>query len=101
MHRRPLYRKVVGLILVRCLHLSIGLDAAQALRRQPVSAVRIQPETLTDRAGHIFDRQRRSGREARAFTANDVIIVELGTSNPDGDVQETIVSLTHYLQNAR
>lgn len=84
-------REVGGLVAIGSFHLLTGLDANQAIGGGAVDAVGFEPHALFERAGNIFNSDRRGGSELDLLTAGAAIVVHGGISDSDGNVEIPVV----------
>ena len=84
--------KIVGIVLVRHLHLGIRLDPDQAFSGRAISAIGLQPQPPLDGVDIVFVGKRGARGELAAFAPHPVVVIELGGADPHRDIQKAFLS---------
>ena len=95
------WAKVAGVVFELYLYLLIGFDVEQALGGQAVDAIGFGPEVATDGVRGIVDGDGGTGGELGRVAANPAVVVELGRSHTDADVEETFFAAIARIERAK
>ena len=101
---RGLGGEIVGIVRLGHLHLGVGLDTDQPLRRRTIRAVGFQPEPPLDGVGVVLEGDEGAGGELPPIATHPVVVVELRGTDADGDVQGAALAPgggIHRAQRAR
>src|ERR1035438_9847300 len=79
--------EIVRIVFLFQLGLRVGFDLNQAPSGQPVSAVSLDPDLLTDGIRYVVERYDGAGCKSGPLAVHDMIIVELRITHADSDVE--------------
>src|ERR1039458_686560 len=77
MDRRRFDGEIVRIVFLFHLGLRVGFDLNQAPGGQPISAVGLKPDLLTDGIRYVVERYDGAGCKSGPLAVHDMIIVEL------------------------
>ena len=79
--------EIVRIVFLFQLGLRVGFDLNQAPSGQPVSAVSLDPDLLTDGIRYVVERYDGAGSKSGPLAVHDMIILELRITHADNDVE--------------